>query len=147
MTENGIYTLYNGLQRPSFEFDFINSEGLPSVNVDTTTEIEANFYSDELNKKKLEKLWISNNKLLWILPDDISLENNKLYTFEVKKGDTYRKYYLLIANYGEDKSSSWDISISKTLVSRDVYNGHSKVIRKGTKKVVPENNAEQTVSE
>ena len=37
--------------------------------------------------------------------------------------------------------------ISRTLVSRDVYNGHSKVIRKGTKKVVPENNAEQTVSE
>ena len=37
--------------------------------------------------------------------------------------------------------------ISRTLVSRDVYNGNSKVIRKGTKKVVPENNAEQTVSE
>ena len=119
MTENGIYTLYNGLQRPSFEFDFINSEGLPSVNVDTTTEIEANFYSDESNKKKLEKLWISNNKLLWILPDDISLENKKQYTFEVQKGDTYRKYYLLIANYGEDKSSK-DITISKTLVSPNV---------------------------
>ena len=119
MTENGIYTLYNGLQRPSFEFDFINSEGLPSVNVDITTEIEANFYSDESNKKKLEKLWISNNKLLWILPDDISLENKKQYTFEVQKGDTYRKYYLLIANYGEDKSSK-DITISKTLVSPNV---------------------------
>jgi hypothetical protein len=64
-------------------------------------------------------LWISNNKLLWILPDDISLENKKQYTFEVQKGDTYRKYYLIIANYGEDKSSK-DITISKTLVSPNV---------------------------
>lgn len=30
--------------------------------------------------------------------------------------------------------------VSKTLVSRDVYNGHSKVIRRGTKKIDQENN-------
>jgi len=117
MSENGYYTLYNGLQRPSFEFDFINSEGLPSVNVNKTTEIEAKFYLDESDKKDLEELWISNNKLLWILPNDISLENKQTYTFEIKKGDTYRRYYLSIVNYGEDKSSKDKISISKTLVS------------------------------
>ena len=120
MTENGYYTLYKGLQRPSFEFDFINSEGLPSVNVDTTTEIEAKFYSGESDKINLEKLWISNNKLLWILPDNISLENKKKYTVEIIKGDTYRRYYLLIADYGDDKSSGKSISISETLVSPNV---------------------------
>ena len=120
MTEKGYYTLYNGLQRPSFEFDFINIEGLPSVNVDTTTEIEAKFYSDGSDPISLEKLWISNNKLLWILPDNFSLENKKKYTFEIIKGETSRKYYLLIANYGEDKSSGKSISISETLVSPNV---------------------------
>ena len=120
MTEKGYYTLYNGLQRPSFEFDFINIEGLPSVNVDTTTEIEAKFYSEGSEPISLEKLWISNNKLLWILPDNFSLENKKKYTFEIKKGETSREYYLLIANYGEDKSSGKSIIISETLVSPNV---------------------------
>ena len=120
MSENGYYTLYNGLQRPSFEFDFLTIEGLPSGNVDRNTGIEAKFYSTELDKKSVEELWISNNKLLWILPDNITLENNKLYTFEIKRDITSRKYYLFVTNYGEDKSSSEEVSILKTLVSPNV---------------------------
>lgn len=52
MSENGYYTLYNGLQRPAFEFDFLTIEGLPSGNVDRNIGIEAKFYSNESDKKK-----------------------------------------------------------------------------------------------
>jgi hypothetical protein len=61
MSENGYYTLYNGLQRPAFEFDFLTIEGLPSGNVDKNTGIVATFYLDESAKKNVEELWISNN--------------------------------------------------------------------------------------
>lgn len=120
LSEKGYYTLYNGLQRPAFEFDFLTIEGLPSGNVDRdNTGIEAKFYSDETDKKKLEDFWISNNKLLWILPDDISLENKKTYTLEITKNVTTKNYFFLISDYGEDKSTG-KVSILKTLVSPNV---------------------------
>ena len=119
MKEGNYYTLYKGLQRPAFEFDFMTQEGLPSNEINRTeANIEASIkYQNE--KLPLNETWIDKNKLLWVLPDDYDLEENKTYTIELSNNNTIRSYHLSIVKYGQDESSDNAYSLPNTYVSPD----------------------------
>ena len=116
MIERSYYTLYEGLQRPAFEFDFLTHQGLPSNEVDRNSDIKA-----KIDSTLLDKVWISSNKLLWILPEDYKLTKNNIYTIEIENNNnTKREYYLSVVEYGNDKSSDNKIEIAKTFVSPNI---------------------------
>ena len=120
MQKDNIYTLYEDLQRPSFEFDFLTEEGLPSNEIPQDTDIEA--YIKEENEEefnKLDKVWIDINKLIWTLKGDYSLKKDNKYIIRVSNKNTNNDYYLLILDYGEDKSDS-TYKISNTFVSPNI---------------------------
>ena len=120
MQKDNIYTLYEELQRPSFEFDFLTENGLPSNKIPQDTDIEA--YIKEENEdefNKLDKVWIDINKLIWTLKGDYSLIKDHKYIIRVSNKNTNNDYYLLILDYGEDKSDS-TYKISNTFVSPNI---------------------------
>ena len=113
MTEGSVYTLYKGLQRPAFEFDFLTPQGLLTNKIDKNTNIEA-----KINSTLLDKTWIGSNKLIWTLPESYELIENEKYTIEVINNDIVgKKYYLNIVEFGNDESKEGNIEISKTFVS------------------------------
>ena len=117
MKEENYYTLYKGLQKPAFEFDFMTQEGLPSNEIKREeTNIEACITNEE-ERLILNETWLDKNKLLWALPDDYDLEENKNYTIEISNNNTIRSYYLSIVIYGKDESSDNAYSLSNTYIS------------------------------
>ena len=120
MKQENVYTLYEGFQRPAFEFDFMTEDGLPSNEIPQQTEITASIKSDEETAyTELNKVWIDINKLVWTLKDNYSLQKDKEYTLVVANENTQYKYYLLIKDYGDDKSDE-AYDISKTFVSPNI---------------------------
>ena len=120
MKKGNVYTLYEGLQRPAFEFDFLTEDGLPSNEIESDTEINAYVIDENNEKKLLEKIWIDINKLIWVLPDNYELKKNKKYTINVDNQNMNSDYYLKIVEYGEDKSTEEDYDLSNTFVSPDI---------------------------
>ena len=120
MKENNYYTLYKGLQRPAFEFDFMTQEGLPSNEINRE---EANIEASIINGDEsinLNETWIDKNKLIWVLPDDYDLEENKNYTIEISNNNTIRSYNLSIVKYGQDESSDNTYSLPNTYISPNI---------------------------
>lgn len=105
MKKGSVYTLYEGLQRPAFEFDFLTEEGLPSNEIDPNTEINAVIIDENDFETKFEKkFWIDINKLLWVLPEDFELKKSTKYRININNENMNADYYLNIVEYGEDKS-------------------------------------------
>ena len=112
------YTLYEGLQRPAFEFDFMTENGLPSNEMDNTTIIQATIINSTNEPEILENIWIDINKILWVLPDTYKLSKGD-YLFKVANNNTEYNYYISIVEYGEDASNK-DYDISNTFVSPNI---------------------------
>ena len=121
MTQDSYYTLYDGLIRPAFEFAFMTNNGLPSEYIDQNKiEVKAFICYNEQDKKQLDTLWISPNKLLWTLPDNYLFEKGHTYFLYITNGDSPgRKFYLSFVDYGDDTSKS-NYVITKTLVSPNI---------------------------
>ena len=68
MKKDNNYILYEGLQRPAFEFDFMTEDGSPSNEIDQkNTIISASLINSNNEPKELDTIWIDVNKLLWVL--------------------------------------------------------------------------------
>ena len=120
MKEENVYTLYEGMQRPVFEFYLMTKDGLPSKDIPKDTVIIASIKSeDETKSTELNGIWIDVNKLVWTLKDDYPLQKDKKYTLIVDNKNTQHEYYLLIKDYGDDKSDE-AYEISKTFVSPNI---------------------------
>ena len=118
MKRDDHYTLYEGLQRPAFEFDFMTENGLPSNGMDNDTLINATIINSSNQSEILENIWIDINKILWVLPDNYKLEKGQ-YIFQVADNNNEYNYYISIVEYGDDASKD-DYSISNTFVSPNI---------------------------
>ena len=119
MKKDNNYILYEGLQRPAFEFDFMTEDGSPSNEIDQkNTIISASLINSNNEPKELDTIWIDVNKLLWVLKDEYDLTKGK-YTLEVANNNTIYNYYITIVEYGEDTSKD-NIDITNTFVSPNI---------------------------
>ena len=119
MKKDNNYILYEGLQRPAFEFDFMTEDGLPSNEIEQNTTIMASIKNPNDKPLYLEKIWIDINKLLWVLPDDYELSKGE-YILKVANNNTEYNYYIKIVEYGNDASSKDDYEILNTFVSPNI---------------------------
>ena len=122
MKKDSFYTLYEGLQRPAFEFDLMTQEGVPATDLEDGTVINATIVendSEEEEEELFEAFWIDINKVLFILPENYELKKDKIYRIRVDNKNAFSYYYLSIVTYGDDKSKG-NYDIDNTFVSPNV---------------------------
>ena len=126
MKKDSFYTLYEGLQRPAFEFDLMTQEGLPATDLEEGTVINATIVDNDASEEEEEKakqlfeaFWIDINKVLFILPESYELKKDKSYRIRVDNNNAFSYYYLSIVTYGDDKSEV-NYDIDNTFVSPNI---------------------------